>query len=83
MSAYQFETVVPGNGVISLPETYKDIYNHRVQLTLVDLEEHQEGTVSLFCQIVQEFAETNEPDLDLEEIYLHRSLVNERKIVFD
>ncbi len=83
MNAYQFETVIPSNGVITLPDIYKNVYNHRVRLTLVDLDESAVDAVQFFIQLTNRFAQLNEPDLDLTEIYSQRGIAHERNIVFD
>lgn len=39
METYKFETTITEDGRINLPPTFKDVFNHRVEITLKDKEE--------------------------------------------
>ncbi|UCH95887.1 MAG: hypothetical protein JSV88_03315 [Candidatus Aminicenantes bacterium] len=38
MEIYKFETTITKDGRINLPQTFKDVFNHRVEITLRDKE---------------------------------------------
>jgi hypothetical protein len=83
MKTYHFETVISRNGTITLPPKINNLNQHRVVLTLVDLEEPHLEATNILSQITAACCQTHEPDLDIVEIYANREKSDSRNIVFD
>jgi len=83
METYHFETKITRSGTITLPPHFKNLTQHRVRLTLVDLEpSHLEPTVML-SKITEAYCQTDESDLDIVDIYENREKSDSRNFVFD
>ena len=82
MKTYQFDTMIKGNGTILLPEAMKTLYHHRVKLIVIDLEPLQPDPVSLFSSITQRYSMLQEPDINIADIYEHRTHQHDRGLVF-
>lgn len=83
MKTYQFESIIEEKGIIVLPEEMKALTNHRVRLTLVDLEILQQNPINLLQEITHEYTQiVDEPDLDITEIYRRREQRNDREALF-
>ncbi|MCP5052519.1 MAG: hypothetical protein GY940_35450 [bacterium] len=50
----------------------KELKNHRVKLTMVDLEPIRDNPVKLLEEITKKYAAIDETDLDIHEIYEQR-----------
>jgi len=83
MRTYHFETVISRNGTIALPPNINNLNQHRVMLTLVDLEKQHLDAVNILSQITEAYCQTYEADLDIREIYANRNQSDSRNIVFD
>lgn len=77
---YNIESVVDEDGTIHLPKSFQ---KHRVKLVVYDLEAIHRDPVEYFQQIVQNYNRiTDEPDLDIEEIYREREQSHEQRPMF-
>jgi len=83
MRTYQLETVINNNGTITLPAFLNNLTQHRVMLTLVDLETPHLEATHLLSQITEAYRQTDETDLDMVEIYENRDKSESRNIIFD
>ncbi len=85
MKTYQFESIIEESGVITLPKHMKELKNHRVKLTMTDLEPIQDDDLlKRFKEITRKYAAIDdEPDLDIDEIYKQRGPIDDRGLVFD
>jgi len=83
MRAYHFETVISRNGMIALPPNLNNLNQHRVMLTLVDLEKQHLDAVNILSKITEAYCQTYEADLDIRSIYANRNKSDSRNIVFD
>lgn len=83
MKTYKFESVIQDGGVIRLPNYMRKLKKHRVKLTIVDLETVSDSPIDLLADITQKYANVNETDLDIPEIYAHREKQHDRGLVFD
>jgi hypothetical protein len=83
MIMHQFESVIQDDGVIVLPRHMSKLKQHRVKLTLVDLEPVNENPVTFLSNIIKNYAAIDEEDLDIDGIYGNREKHNDRGIVFD
>jgi hypothetical protein len=80
---YQFESIIQDDGIIVLPRHMSKLKQHRVKLTLVDLEPAKENPLAFLSNIVQNYTALNEKDIDIDDIYGQREQHNDRGIVFD
>ena len=83
MRTYQFETVISPNGTITLPSFLNKLNQHRVTLTLVDLEKPHLEATDILSQITEAYRQIDETDLDMVEIYENRDKSQSRNIIFD
>lgn len=83
MRTYQFESVVPDNGRISLPMTMKSLTHHRVKFIVIDLEEPQDDPCERLDALTRAYATLDEPDIDLDEVYRQRAHIDDRQYLFD
>ena len=84
MKTYQLQPLVNGDGSIVLPKEIKtQLRKHWVRLTLIDLETLQKNPVKILKEITQAYNHiSDEPDLDLGEIYAQREQRNDREALF-
>ena len=83
MRTYQFESVVPDNGRISLPMTLKSLTHHRVKFIVIDLEDAPENPLERLDALTRAYTALNEPDIDLDEVYRQRAHIDDRQYLFD
>lgn len=77
---YYIESVVNEDGTINLP---KALQKHKVKLVVYDLESIRNNPVEYFKRVVQNYsAITDEPDLDIDEIYREREQSHEQRPMF-
>jgi hypothetical protein len=84
MKTYQFESIIEQNGTIELPQEIKaQLTQHRVKLTLIDLDTLRKDPVALLKKITHHYTQiVDEPDLDIAEIYRQREQPNDRETLF-
>jgi hypothetical protein len=84
MKTYQFESIIEQNGTIELPQEIKvQLTQHRVKLTLIDLDALRKDPVALLKKITRHYTQiVDEPDLDIAEIYRQREQRNDRETLF-
>ena len=83
MRTYQFDSIIQENGCIFLPKYMKKLKAHHVKLTLVDMEPVSKNPLNILTAITQKYADIDEEDLDISEIYKQREEHNDRGIMFD
>jgi hypothetical protein len=83
MRTYQFESVVPDNGRISLPMTMKSLAHHRVKFIVIDLEEILNDPCERLDALTRAYTALDEPDIDLDEVYRQRAHIDDRQYLFD
>jgi hypothetical protein len=83
MRTVQLETVISPNGTITLPAFLNHLNQHRVILTLVDLEKTKLEATHILAQITEAYCQTDETDLNIVEIYENRNKSENRNIIFD
>ena len=83
MRTYQFESVIPDNGRISLPATMKNLTHHRVKCILIDLEEQSQNPLDRLDALTRQYAALTEADIDIEDVYKQRATINDRQYLFD
>jgi hypothetical protein len=77
---YQLESIVKEDGSVILP---KPLQKHRVKLVVYDLDAIHKNPVEYFQKIVQNYHQiTDEPNLDITEIYHEREQSNEPRTLF-
>lgn len=74
MKTYNVETAIRRDGTIRLPrEVASQLQDHRVRLTLIDVETLHQDRLKIFQDITQHYQSiVDEPDLDINEIYEQR-----------
>ncbi len=83
MRTYQFESVIPDNGRISLPMTMKNLTHHRVKCILIDLGDQPQNPLDRLDALTRQYTELNEADINIEELYTQRTHINDRQHLFD
>ena len=74
--AYHLESIVNDDGTVHLP---KSLQKHKVKLVVYDLEQIRQNPLEYFKTIAQNYsAITDEPDLDIDEIYREREQIHEQ-----
>ncbi len=84
MRTYNMETAVRRDGTIRLPqEVASQFQEHRVRVTVIDVETLQQDRLKIFQDITRHYQSiTDEPDLDIEEIYEQRKQRHDRDAMF-
>lgn len=83
MKTYQFESVIQDNGSIPLPSAMRNLKHHRVKLILIDLDQRQQNPVERLVDITQRYNTLDEADIDIADLYIHRTQHHDRELVFD
>lgn len=83
MRTYQFESVIPENGRISLPVTMKNLTHHRVKCILIDLEDRPQNPLDRLDALTRQYTALTEADLDIDDIYQQRTVMYDRQHLFD
>ncbi len=83
MRTYQLESEINEQGIIVLPYEMKNLRNHRIKLTIVDLEPEYSVTDDFLDYVTKKFSNIEENDLNLNEIYKKREHIDERQFIFD
>lgn len=80
MRTYNMETAIRRDGTIQLPqEVVSQFQEHRVRVTVIDVETLQHDRIKIFQDITRHYQSiTDEPDLDIEEIYEQRKQRHDR-----
>ncbi|MBN2266898.1 MAG: hypothetical protein JW725_00970 [Candidatus Babeliaceae bacterium] len=74
MRTYHMETAIRRDGTIRLPqEVASQFHEHRVRITVIDVETLQQDRLKIFQDMTTHYQNiSDEPDLDIEDIYEQR-----------
>ena len=82
MTYYRTMTKITPDGKIILPDEWRGLFAHKVELTLKDLEQPKvavQNPVALLDNLIQLY-NNEEAEIDISEIYLNRSKEDDREI---
>jgi len=90
MQAYKIKTIVGPDGKISLPPSMRHLFEHLVELIVVDISSdnsevstQDSGSIELLEKITKVYSKSGEPDINVAEIFSNRTKTNDRKIDFN
>jgi hypothetical protein len=84
MKNYKFITTINKDGTITLPSTMQNLFTHEVEITLSEKESDlRNSSIELLEKITEKYNKTNEPEINILEIYSYRNQIDGRQISFD
>ncbi len=90
MPEYKIKTIVGPDGKISLPPSMHHLFEHLVELIVVDISNENpevstqdSGSIELLEKITKDYSTSGESALNVAEIFSNRTKSNDRKIDFN